>query len=135
MIIHKNNTEPERIKKTVTEWKFPLDETKKAQKLAAIRLEAARKQIRHYPTFWEQLWNQLRFRSWKHWLLQGLLLLTAMFLVIYCAVVSVGSSLQKCIIGGRINWPNNFSIRKFNSCRLIIYRNLYQTIQCQSSIF
>ena len=81
MIIHKNNTEPERIKKTVTEWKFPLDETKKAQKLAAIRLEAARKQIRHYPTFWEQLWNQLRFRSWKHWLLQGLLLLTAMFLV------------------------------------------------------
>lgn len=63
-----------------TEWKFPLDDTKKAQGLAAIRQEAARKHIRHYPTFREQLWNQLVFRSWKHWLLQGLLLLAAMLL-------------------------------------------------------
>ena len=64
------------------EWKFPLDETKKKQSLAAIRLEASRKHIRHYPTFREQLWNQLRFRSWKHWLLQGLLLLAAMLLAV-----------------------------------------------------
>lgn len=65
-----------------TEWKFPLDESKKVQSLTAIRLEAARKQIRHYPTFREQLWNQLRFRSWKHWLLQGFLLLAAMLLAV-----------------------------------------------------
>lgn len=64
------------------EWKFPLDETKKSQSLTTIRLEAARKHIRHYPTFREQLWNQLRFHTWKHWLLQGLLLLAAMLLAI-----------------------------------------------------
>ena len=63
-----------------SDWKFPLDEAKKAQSLSLIRLESARKRIRHYPTFGEQLWNQLRFQSWKHWILQGVLLLAALFL-------------------------------------------------------
>lgn len=63
-------------------YKFPLDEAKKAESLSAIRIEAARKRIRHYPAFGEQLWNQIRFHSWKHWLLQGVLLLAAILLVL-----------------------------------------------------
>ena len=34
-------------------YKFPLDEAKKAESLSAIRIEAARKRIRHYPAFGE----------------------------------------------------------------------------------
>ena len=63
-------------------YKFPLDEAKKAESLSAIRIEAARKRIRHYPAFGEQLWNQIRFHSWKHWILQGVLLLAAILLVL-----------------------------------------------------
>lgn len=63
-------------------YRLPLDEEKKAQSLSMIRVEAARKRIRHYPSFGEQIWNQLRFQSWKHWMLQGFLLLSAMLLAL-----------------------------------------------------
>ncbi len=61
-------------------YRFLLDERKKAQCLSAVRLEASRKRIRHAPAFRELIWDQLRFHSWKHWVLQGALLLAAMLL-------------------------------------------------------
>lgn len=65
------------------EWRFPLDRDKKEQSLSAIAREAACRQIRHYPSFTEQIWNQMRFHSLSHWLMQGSLLFAAMLLALY----------------------------------------------------
>lgn len=64
------------------EWRFPLDERKKADALAVIRQEAAKKRIRHYPSFLENVWSQMRFQSWTHWILEGGILLSAMLFAV-----------------------------------------------------
>ncbi len=63
-------------------YRFPLNETRKAQSLDLIRLEASRKRIRRCPAMWEQLFNQFRFHSRKYWILQSILLLAAMSLAL-----------------------------------------------------
>ena len=72
-------------------WRFPLDTEKKSQSLTIIRKEVSRKRIRHYPTFLEHVWNQLRFQSITHWLLQGILLLAAMLLALYLRRECIGA--------------------------------------------
>lgn len=72
------------------EWRFPLDMDKKSQGLTVISQEAARKHIRRYPAFMEHVWNQLRFRSFTHWLIQGGLLFTAMLFALYLRRESSG---------------------------------------------
>lgn len=71
-------------------WRFPLDADKKSQSLTVISQEAGRKCIRHYPSFAEHVWNQLRFQSFTHWLIQGALLLSAMLLALYLRRESSG---------------------------------------------
>ena len=66
----------------LTDWKFPMDETKKAQSLSVIRMAAEQKRIRPCPTFTELLFNQLRFQSWRYRILEGIILLTAMALAL-----------------------------------------------------
>ncbi len=78
-MFHKKTTTPPG---SLPEWRFLLDEEKKEQSLSVIRLEVSRKRLRRYPSFVEQIINQLRFRSGKYWLLQGVLLLAAMFLAL-----------------------------------------------------
>lgn len=68
--------------KPIPEWRFPLDESKKAQSLSLIRRETAKKHIRSYPTFLTHVWNQLRFQPLSHRLIQGGLLLAAMLLAL-----------------------------------------------------
>ena len=46
-------------------WRFPLDESKKENSLAVIRQAAETKQLRRYPSFAANLWNQFRFQPWK----------------------------------------------------------------------
>lgn len=64
-------------------WRFPLNEQKKASSLFLIRQEIQQKRIQRRPTFAENVWNQLRFHSWKHWAMQGALLLAAMLLAFW----------------------------------------------------
>lgn len=119
-----------------TECRFPLDESKKAKSLAAIRLETARKHIRHYPTFREQLWNQLRFRSWKHWLLQGFLLLAAMLLAIALRKRQAGGTetLAACsvflVFAGNICLCHVANLFSFHMAELeqTLYLNLKQMV-------
>lgn len=61
-------------------WRFPLDESKKCRSLAAIREAAEKKQLRHYPSFGANLWNQFRYQSWKCHVSQGAVLLAAILL-------------------------------------------------------
>lgn len=63
-------------------WKFPLNEKKRAGALAVISQEILKKQIRTYPSLLESIWNQLRFQSWRHWLLNGGILLFAMLFAV-----------------------------------------------------
>lgn len=65
------------------DWRFPIDERKKSRSLLAIHQEAASKRIRHVPSFAEHIWNELRFQSWKHWFLQGGVLLAALCLALF----------------------------------------------------
>lgn len=94
---HKNNPESSHIcgrhntaRPSPPEWRFPLDMDKKSQSLAVISQKAARKRIRHYPAFIEHVWNQLRFQSFTHRLIQGSLLLAAMLLALYLRRESSG---------------------------------------------
>ena len=64
-------------------WRFPLDESKKKEGLSAIYDAAEKKQIRQYPSFWENLWNQFRFQSWKCHAAQGSMLMLAMLLTVF----------------------------------------------------
>lgn len=64
-------------------WRFPLDESKKEKGLLAVYDAAERKQVRQYPSFWENLWNQFRFQSWKCHAAQGSMLTLAMLLTGY----------------------------------------------------
>lgn len=64
-------------------WRFPLDETKKQKSLAAIHEAADKKQLRQYPSFRENIWNQFRFLPWKCHAAQGLMLLAAMLLTLF----------------------------------------------------
>lgn len=64
-------------------WRFPLDESKKENSLAAIRKAAEAKQLRHYPSFCVNLWNQFRFQSWRYRAAQGTVLLSAMLLSVW----------------------------------------------------
>ena len=73
-------------------YQLPLNESKKAQSLSVIRLEAARKRIRHYPAFREQIWDQIRFQSWKYWALHGVVLLGAMLLALALRNEQTGST-------------------------------------------
>lgn len=66
-----------------TEWRFPLDESRKDESLSLIRQEASEKIIRRCPGFPEYIWNQLRFKSWQEWLTQGGLLLAALLLALW----------------------------------------------------
>lgn len=61
-------------------WRFPLDESKKENSLAAIRQAAETKQLRRYPSFAANLWNQFRFQPWKNRGAQGAVLLSALLL-------------------------------------------------------
>ncbi len=83
-----------------SEWRFPLDPDKKKQSLAAIGAEAGRKRIRRYPSLCEHIWNQMRFQSAAHWLLQGILLFGAMFLALFLRQESIGdlSRLSSCSV-------------------------------------
>lgn len=65
------------------QWKFPLEESKKERSLTAIYKAVEKKQLRRYPSFWENLWNQFRFLPWKCHAAQGSMLLAAMLLVLY----------------------------------------------------
>ncbi|MCI8598194.1 MAG: hypothetical protein HFJ10_07120 [Lachnospiraceae bacterium] len=65
------------------DWRFPLNERKKLESLSYIHQETACKRIRYVPSFTEFIWNELRFQSWKHWLLQGSLLLAALCLALF----------------------------------------------------
>lgn len=76
-------TEKKRLPGSGREWRFPLDEEEKEKRLAAISQAVGKKQLRYYPSFWEKLWNQLRFQSWKYRMSQGAVLLAAMLLVLY----------------------------------------------------
>lgn len=71
-------------------WKFPLDEERKARALTLIRQETMKKQIRHYPSFWETIWNQIRFQTWRHWVSQGSVLLAALLLVYWVREKAIG---------------------------------------------
>lgn len=73
------------------EWRFPLDERRKAQSLAVIRQKASKKRIRHYPAFPEHLWNQLRFKPLDQWLTQGGVLMAAMLLALWLRRENIGS--------------------------------------------
>ena len=61
-------------------WRFPLDESKKENSLAAISQAAETKQLRRYPSFAANLWNQFRFQPWKNRGAQGAVLLSALLL-------------------------------------------------------
>lgn len=67
----------------LNEWRFPLDKDKKKQSLTIIYQEAACKHIRHYPSFLEHVWNQMRFQSFTHWFIQGSLLFAAILLALF----------------------------------------------------
>lgn len=79
----KNHKQKYISKPPLNEWRFPLDKNKKQQSLTAIEREAACKRVRHYPSFTEHVWNQMRFHSLFHWLIQGGLLFAAMLLALY----------------------------------------------------
>lgn len=70
-------------RKEKTEWRFPLDEERKEQGLHVIRRTVACSRIRSYPSFMENVWSQMRFQSWTHWLLEGGILLAAMLLAFW----------------------------------------------------
>ena len=69
-----------RIQSLQEAWRFQLDESKKNRSLAVIRQAAETKQIRQYPSFRENLWNQFCFLPWKCRAAQGGMLLAAMLL-------------------------------------------------------
>lgn len=66
-----------------SEWRFPLDETRRSQGLALIRQAASKKRIRHYPALPELIWSQLCFQPLEHWLAQGCTLLIAIMLSLW----------------------------------------------------
>lgn len=68
-------------------WKFPLDMQKRAQSLSHIQQAAQAKRICNRPSFAENVWNQMRFQSWRHWAVQGAVLSAALLLVLH-----IGSS-------------------------------------------
>ncbi len=70
-------------KERLSEWKFPIDEKKKAEGMAAIHREITAKKIRHYPTFLENVWIQVKFQPMNHWIAEGGLLLSAMALMLW----------------------------------------------------
>lgn len=72
-----------KLSRANAEWRFPIDEAEKEKGLAVIRHAAEKKQLRYYPSFWEKLWNQFRFQSWKYRVSQGAVLLAAMLLAAY----------------------------------------------------
>ena len=64
-------------------WRFRIDETKKNENMQAIRQAVYHKHIQKYPSFSENVWNQMRFQTWQHWVAQGTVLLFAMFFVLW----------------------------------------------------
>ena len=72
----------EDLENTEIIWRFPLNEQKKEENLKTIRQAVLHKRIRKFPSFWEIVWCQMHFQSWRHWIVQGGVLLTA-FLFTY----------------------------------------------------
>ena len=64
-------------------WRFRIDEKKKKGNMEAIRQAVYQKHIQKYPSFAENVWNQMRFQTWQHWVAQGAVLLFAMFFVLW----------------------------------------------------
>lgn len=62
-------------------WRFLPDETKKQESLLTIQQAVQQKRLQMRPAFWQNVWNQLRFQSWRQWAAQGSVLLFAMCLV------------------------------------------------------
>lgn len=85
---------------TREQWRFPLEESKKEKSLAAIHEAAEKKQLRQYPSFWENLWNQFRFLPWKCHAAQGSMLLAAMLLILYLNWKNMGEmySIMTCSV-------------------------------------
>lgn len=71
------------------EWKFPVDEKKKAEGMAAICREITEKKIRHYPVFLENVWIQVKFQPMTHWIVEGGLLLSAMALMLWLTKIGI----------------------------------------------
>lgn len=65
------------------EWRFPTDERKRTEALNIVRQAVLEKRIRYYPSFLENVWNQMQYRDWKHWALEGGLLLFSVFFSVF----------------------------------------------------
>ena len=64
-------------------WRFPIDESRKREGLAEIRQQVMSKRVRFYPSFFQSIWNQMRYQPWSHWVLEGGLLLLCMLFIFY----------------------------------------------------
>ncbi len=64
-------------------WKFPIDEDKKREGLAAIRRQVIHKRVRFYPSFFQNVWNQMKYQTWSHWASEGGVLVLCMLLIFY----------------------------------------------------
>lgn len=64
-------------------WRFPVDERRKAACMREIRLQVEEKRFRRYPSFAENVWNELRFQSPWHWALQGGVLFAALLVAVW----------------------------------------------------
>lgn len=117
-------------------YRFPLNESRKAQSLSLIRLEVSQKHIRHIPAFRELIWGQLRFYSWKHWVLQGALLLAAMLLslTLHRQQTDNFKTLTSCsvflVFAGNICLSNVGKLFSFHMAELeqTLYLNLKQMV-------
>lgn len=65
------------------QWRFPLDEGRKAQSLQIIRQAVNQKRIQHHLSFAESMWIQIRFQAWQHWAVQGGVLLLTLLLILW----------------------------------------------------
>lgn len=82
------------------EFRFPLDVQKKTESLCHIQQAVQAKRIRKRPSFAENVWNQMRFQPWKHWAMQGGVLLAAMLLILHIGRNSLDSkeSIAVCAV-------------------------------------
>lgn len=117
-------------------WRFPLDESKKKKGLSVIYDAAEKKQLRQYPSFWENLWNQFRFQSWKCHAAQGSMLLFALLLTVYLNRKSVAEmdSLIVCsvflVLAGNICLSGVAQLFSWHMAELeqTLYLNLKQMV-------
>lgn len=120
-------------------WKFPIEEDRKRKSLAVIGQAIEKRQIRLYPSFLENVWNQLRFQSWKYWCMQGSVLLAAILLSIY--LVNTGKtgidSIVRCsvflVIAGNVCLSSLGRLFSWHMAELeqTLYLNLKQMVCIQ----